>query len=89
MMTDGAGVCGTVINVPYPTRSEAESAQPPSLEKQLEGAQDTATILKLEDERAKEKARKVSRNPRDTVRCGFTLLLVAFVYHAEEYCTRI
>ena len=46
---------GTVVQVPYPTRSDAESAMPPVKEKGEEAA---AASLGLEEE-AKEKARKV------------------------------
>lgn len=48
---------GTVIEVPYPTRSDAESAQPPV--KKQEEAEAAAIYLEAEDEKAKEAARKV------------------------------
>lgn len=48
---------GTVVQVPYPTRSDAESAMPPV--KKDEGKEaEVATTSNLEEEKAKEKARK-------------------------------
>lgn len=52
------GVRGTVTQVPYPTRSDAESAMPPVKPKD-ERAEAAAVSLDAEDEKAKEKARKV------------------------------
>lgn len=59
MTTKDGGVRGTVIQVPYPTRSDAESAQPPV--KKKEGPEASAISLELEDEKAKEAGRKVKR----------------------------
>lgn len=49
---------GTVVQVPYPTRSDAESAMPP-VKKEDPGEEAAAASLGLEEEKAKEKARKV------------------------------
>lgn len=52
------GVRGTVVQVPYPTRSDAESAMPPV--KKDEGKEaEVATTSNLKEEKAKEAARKV------------------------------
>lgn len=53
------GVHGTVISVPYPTRSDAESAMPPVKKKEEATGDDAAISLGLEEEKAKEAARKV------------------------------
>lgn len=51
-----------VVQVPYPTRSDAESAMPPAKkEDDSGGAEAAAASLGLEEEKAKEKARKVQR----------------------------
>lgn len=49
-----------MVQVPYPTRSDAESAMPPAKkEDDSGGAEASAAALGLEEEKAKEKARKV------------------------------
>lgn len=54
------GIQGTVTQVPYPTRSDAESAMPPVKKKESQDeTQAAAASLGLEDEKAKEAARKV------------------------------
>lgn len=53
---------GTVVQVPYPTRSDAESAMPPAKKEGSDSgdkATPAAAALGLEEEKAKEKARKV------------------------------
>lgn len=60
--TKDGGACGTVVQVPYPTRSDAESAMPPAKkEDDSGGAEAAAASLGLEEEKAKEKARKVQQ----------------------------
>lgn len=49
---------GTVIEVPYPTRSDAESAMPP-VKKDVEKEEVGAASLDIEEEKAREEARKV------------------------------
>lgn len=51
------GVRGTVIEVPYPTRSDAESAMPP-VKKDGEKEENGTASLDIE-EKAREEARKV------------------------------
>lgn len=58
MATKDGGVTGTVVQVPYPTRSDAESAMPPA-KKEDTSKEDAAASLGLEEEKQKEKARKV------------------------------
>lgn len=58
MLTKEGSRRGTVVQVPYPTRSDAESAMPP-VKKEDEGEEAAAASLGLEEEKAKEKARKV------------------------------
>ena len=53
------GVSGTVVEVPYPTRSDAESAMPPA-KKDPEEQNPAAVSLDLKEEKAKDAARKVS-----------------------------
>lgn len=58
--TKEGGARGTVVQVPYPTRSDAESAMPPAKkESDSGGAEAAAASLGLEEEKTKEKARKV------------------------------
>lgn len=52
------GVRGTVIEVPYPTRSDAESAMPP-VKKDDEKEKVGAASVDIEKEKAREEARKV------------------------------
>ncbi|CAB1098325.1 unnamed protein product [Ectocarpus sp. CCAP 1310/34] len=54
---------GTVVQVPYPTRSDAESAMPPAKKEGDSGDKATAAaaVLGLEEEKAKEKARKAAK----------------------------
>ncbi|CAM9112704.1 unnamed protein product [Hapterophycus canaliculatus] len=54
---------GTVVQVPYPTRSDAESAMPPAKkEKADSGEANSATAaMSLEEEKAKEAARKAAK----------------------------
>ncbi|CAM9134422.1 unnamed protein product [Ectocarpus fasciculatus] len=55
---------GTVVQVPYPTRSDAESAMPPAKKEGSdsgEKATAAAAALGLEEEKAKEKARKAAK----------------------------
>eukprot|EP00752_Nemacystus_decipiens_P011876 g10532.t1 len=54
------GVTGTVVQVPYPTRSDAESAMPPAM-KEDASREEPAAALGLEGEKAKEKARKAAK----------------------------
>lgn len=55
-MTKDTGVRGTVTHIPYPTRSDAESAQPP---RKKEGVDTPVISAEAEDEKVKEAARKV------------------------------
>lgn len=58
--TKDGGIRGTVVQVSYPTRSDAESAMPPVKKgDDTEGKDHSAAALDLEEEKAKEKARKV------------------------------
>ncbi|CAM9276701.1 unnamed protein product [Ectocarpus sp. 12 AP-2014] len=55
---------GTVVQVPYPTRSDAESAMPPAKKEGSDLGDKTtaaAAVLGLEEEKAKEKARKAAK----------------------------
>ncbi|CAM9768188.1 unnamed protein product [Scytosiphon promiscuus] len=54
---------GTVVQVPYPTRSDAESAMPPAKKEEPAGgdADSAAAALSLEEEKAKEAARKAAK----------------------------
>lgn len=57
--TKDGGATGTVVQVPYPTRSDAESAMPPAKKEDASTGDEAAAALDLEEEKAKEKARKV------------------------------
>lgn len=59
MSTKDGGATGTVVQVPYPTRSDAESAMPPAKKEDASEGGEAAEALGLEEEKAKEKARKV------------------------------
>lgn len=56
VITKDTGIRGTVTQIPYPTRSDTESAQPP---RKKEGAEAPVISAEAEDEKAKEAARKV------------------------------
>lgn len=58
--TKDGGAIGAVVQVPYPTRSDAESAMPPAKKEDVSKGEEAAAALGLEEEKAKEKARKVT-----------------------------
>lgn len=58
--TKDGGASGTVVQVPYPTRSDAESAMPPAKKEDASKAEE-ASAASLDEEKEKEKARKVIR----------------------------
>eukprot|EP00903_Cladosiphon_okamuranus_P014642 g13577.t1 len=59
--TKDGGALGTVVQVPYPTRSDAESAMPPAKKEDASKGEEAAAALGLEEEKAKEKARKAAK----------------------------
>lgn len=63
MATKEGVALGTVVQVPYPTRSDAESAMPPAKKEEPApgDADSAAAALSLEEEKAKEAARKVPK----------------------------
>lgn len=58
--TKEGGATGTVVQVPYPTRSDAESAMPPVKKEDASKVEEAAASLGLEEEKEKERARKVT-----------------------------
>lgn len=78
MSTKDGGATGTVVQVPYPTRSDAESAMPPAKKEDASEGGEAAEALGLEEEKAKEKARKV------IMHCCF---VDCFVVSCSSCCT--
>lgn len=58
--TKDGGANGTVVQVPYPSRSDAESAMPPAKKEDASKGEEAAVSLGLDEEKEKEKARKVT-----------------------------
>ncbi|CAN0292730.1 unnamed protein product [Discosporangium mesarthrocarpum] len=52
------GFTGTVVDVPYPTRSDVESAHPPAKSRDSKSSDQS---VRLEEQVAKEKARKAAK----------------------------
>lgn len=76
--TKDGGATGTVVQVSYPTRSDAESAMPPAKKEDAPKGEEAAASLGLEEEKEKEKARKVTTYNSTPLRCGLFCCIVLY-----------
>ena len=92
--TKDGGATGTVVQVPYPTRSDAESAMPPAKKEDASTGDEAAAALDLEEEKAKEKARKVIHDCCLWIDCSVVsrsrgALALLYVRHGEQRLSRM